>query len=323
MMTNAIEQFPSQFSFDPIVEQPRRGGKPDRFFYIGMGGSHLAADLALRWNPTLPLEIKSDYGLSDQIAFSKRPLVIAGSYSGNTEETIDGYRQARKRKLPVAVIASGGKLVELAKKDRVPFVLLPNTGIQPRMALGFALRALLKLIGDEKGLDESAKIAKTFKPLSYKKAGEEIAKGLRGHVPVIYASARNQAIAYNWKIKINETGKIPAFYNVLPELNHNEMNGFDVAHSTHELCAPFHFLFLKDKDDHARVQKRMVILEKLFKQRNLTVEAIPIVGKTVFEKIFGSLLTADWAAVAIAEHYGMEAEQVPMVEEFKKLMGKT
>lgn len=319
MMTDAILSFPAQFTFDPVVAQPRHS-KHDRFFYIGMGGSHLAADLALRWNPSLPLEVRSDYGLAEGVALAKRPLVIAGSYSGNTEETIDGYKQARKRKIPVAVIASGGKLIELAKKDRVPFILLPNTGIQPRMALGFALRALLKLIGDEKGLRESTKLAETLKPLTYKKTGEAMAKTLHGKIPVVYASARNLSIAYNWKIKFNETGKIPAFYNILPELNHNEMNGFDVKKSTKKLSSTFHFIILTDKDDHPRVQKRMAILERLYLERGLKMETISISGKTVFEKIFGSLLTADWTAVALAGHYGLESEQVPMVEEFKRLL---
>lgn len=320
MMSDAITSFPLQFKFDPVIAQPWRGAKPDRFFYVGMGGSHLAADLALRWNPKLPLGVRSDYGLSAEMASAKRPFVIAGSYSGNTEETLDGYREARKRKIPIAVMASGGKLIEMAKKDGVPFILIPNTGIQPRMALGFGLRAILKMVGDEKGLRESAKLARTLHPLSYKKAGTELAKSLRGKVPVVYASALNLAIAYNWKIKFNETGKVPAFYNVLPELNHNEMNGFDVARATRKLSTPFCFIFLTDTKDHPRIQKRMAILKQLYRERGLTVKIMPITGKTVFEKMFGSLLTADWAAVALAEHYGLEAEQVPMVEEFKRLM---
>jgi len=320
MMPFAIKNFPSQFAFEPTIWQARRSANYDRFFYVGMGGSHLAADLALRWNPNLPLTITSDYGLPEQVKQAKRPLIIAGSYSGNTEETIDGYREARKRKLSVAVIASGGKLIEMAKKDGVPFSLLPNTGIQPRMALGFGLRAVLKLLNDKRGLEESAKLAKSLKPDQYKTTGETLARALRNRVPVIYASARNAAIAYNWKIKFNETGKAPAFYNLLPELNHNEMNGFDVKRPTKKICAPFHFIFLTDTQDHPRVVKRMDILARLYRDRGLCVEEMPLRGKQPFERMFGSLLTADWAAVALGDGYGLETEQVPMVEEFKRLM---
>lgn len=320
MMLDAIKNFPTQFEYQPIIVNAKYLKKADRYFYIGMGGSHLAADLALMCNPKLPLSVSSDYGLPSQIELAKRPLVIASSYSGNTEETIDGLLQALKQRIPSVVIASGGKLIDLAKYHNLPYIIIPNTGIQPRMAIGFSLRALLKVLGDEKGLKKSARLTRTLKPLAYQKTGAALAERLKGHVPVLYASAHNQAIAYNWKIKFNETGKIPAFYNVLPELNHNEMNGFDVEPAIKKLCAPFRFIFLTDAQDHPRTKKRFNILERLYTKRGLQVETQSIVGKGSFEKMFGSLLTADWTAITIADAYNLENEQVPMVEEFKHLM---
>ncbi|MBI4714323.1 bifunctional phosphoglucose/phosphomannose isomerase [Candidatus Uhrbacteria bacterium] len=319
MMSTSIKNFPKQFSYDPVTyNYSLPTTHYSHYFVIGMGGSHLAADLAKIWNPQLPLTIVSDYGLPPEV--TKKDLVIASSYSGNTEETIDGLKIALKKKLPVVVIAVGGKLIALAKKNNLPYIQLPDTGIQPRSALGFSLRALLKIVGDERGLLESKKLAKTLDPIKFEKAGKTLAKKLEGRVPVIYSSLKNSAIAYNWKIKLNETGKIPAFYNVLPELNHNEMNGFDAQPSTKQLCNKFHFIFLKDKKDHPRVQKRMAILERLYRNRGLPVEISELQGKTVFEKMFSSLVLADWTAVYIAKHFGLESEQVPMVEEFKKLM---
>ncbi len=322
MMSDALKNFPKQFAYQPVIENAKKLKKYDRYFLIGMGGSHLPADLALLWNPNLPLEVRSDYGLSPMITFAKKPLVIACSYSGNTEETIDGVKLAIKRKIPVAVIAVGGTLIEYAKKHKLPYIQVPNTGIQPRSALGLTFRALLKLLGDEKGLRESGKLAKSLDASAYEKQGKALAKKLDGHVPVIYSSHKNFTIAWNWKIKLNETGKIPAFYNMLPELCHNEMNGFDVQPKTQTLCNPFHFIFIQDKTDHPRIQKRMAILEQLYVKRHLPVETLTLEGKTLFEKVFSCLLLADWTSVAITEHYGLESEQVPMVEEFKELMKK-
>lgn len=322
MMSDAIKNFPKQFAYQPIIENAQHLKSADRYFYVGMGGSHLPGDLALLWNPNLPLQIHSDYGLPGGIQSAKEPLVIACSYSGNTEETLAGLAQAKKQKLPAAVIAVGGKLIDEAKKHHLPYVQVPNTGIQPRSSLGFMFRALLKLLGDEKGLKETEKLSRTLDALKQKRSGYALAKKLSGRVPVIYASRKNYTIAWNWKIKLNETGKIPAFYNLLPELNHNEMNGFDVQPSTKDLSSLFHFIFLKDPKDHPRIQKRMMILERLYKQRGLPVTLQPLQGKTTFEQIFSSLLLADWTSVAIAEQYGLESEQVPMVEEFKKLMVK-
>jgi glucose/mannose-6-phosphate isomerase len=156
---------------------------------------------------------------------------------------------------------------------------------------------------------------------------------LKNYVPVIYASNHNSSLAEIWKIKLNETGKIPAFYNVLPELNHNEMTSFDVSDSTAELSNKFYFIILKDMGDNPKILKRMQVLEKLYEDRNLKVETIEIPAhnafsiadaggknENVWHKIFSSLLLADWTAYYTALEYGLEPEQVPMVEEFKKLI---
>jgi len=152
--------------------------------------------------------------------------------------------------------------------------------------------------------------------------GKALAYRIKGKVPVVYSSSENAPIAYNWKIKLNETGKIPAFMNVLPELNHNEMNGFDVHPSTRPLSRVFHFLLLKDKNDNEHVQKRMEVLASLYEARKLPVMTLELKGKTVLEKIFSSLLLADWLAYHTATLYKVDPEQVPLVEEFKKLIAK-
>lgn len=321
MMRDAILNFPQQFALRPKIEGGRLPhGK--RFVVLGMGGSHLAADLLKVWKPDLPLTVHQDYGLPALPAGDwRQTLVIASSYSGNTEEVLDGFREARRRGLALAAIAVGGKLLRIARAERVPFVQLPDTGIQPRSALGFSLLALLKLLGEHKGLAEASLLARRLKSSNPEPRGQALAKRFRGSVPVIYSSTRNFPIAYNWKIKLNETGKVPAFANALPELNHNEMTGFDVKTATRSLARRFHWVFLTDADDDPRVQKRFAVLAALFRKRDLPVEVVRLTGRSTLEKIFRSLLTADWFALYSAEGYGVESEQVPMVEEFKRRIG--
>ena len=247
-------------------------------------------------------------------------LIICSSYSGNTEEVLEAYNQARLAGLSLSVIAVGGALLERAERDKVPYVQLPDTGIQPRSALGFSLRGIAALMGLDELLEESLGLFETLRPLAYEQKGRELADRLKGFVPIIYSSRANGAVAYNWKIKCNETGKIPAFYNVFSELNHNEMTGFDVKESSKQLSERFYFIFLKDPSDHPKILKRMEVLKGLYEDRNLKVEILEFEGKTACEKIFFSLLLADWTALYLAEHYGLESEQVPMVEEFKKLI---
>jgi glucose/mannose-6-phosphate isomerase len=139
-------------------------------------------------------------------------------------------------------------------------------------------------------------------------------------VPIIYASEKNRALAYNWKIKFNETAKIPAFCNVFPELNHNEMTGFDAKTATQFLSDKFYFIFLRDFVDHPGIFKRMALTGELFKKRGFNVEILDFGGENQWLKIFSTLLIADWAAYFTALNYGADPESVPMVEEFKKLM---
>lgn len=320
MMSQAIKNFNKQFKFRPKVE----GGKVKRYkTYIvcGMGGSHLSANILQTAYPELDIIVHSDYGLP---ALSenrmKKTLVIASSYSGNTEETISAYEEARAKNIPVIVIAVGGKIIEMAKKDNVPYIQLPDTGIQPRSALGVSIKALMKAMKLNDAQKEVSLMAKSLEPSAFEEDGKKLAKRLQAKVPIIYSSARNYSIAYNWKIKFNETGKIPAFCNVLPELNHNEMTGFDVKDTSKKLSENFYFIFLKDAKDNPKLLKRMEILEKLYKDRGLPVEIIELHGEKEFQKIFSSLVLADWTALYTAEQYGLESEQVPMVEEFKRLI---
>jgi len=222
--------------------------------------------------------------------------------------------------LPMAVVTVGGKLLEIAKQNSIPYIKLPNTGIQPRSALGFSTKALLKLMSENGLQKQASKLSKILKPENSEPAGKELAQKLSGKIPVIYSSAANNSLAYNWKIKLNETGKIPAFYNIFPELNHNEMTGFDVKERSKQLSEKIHFIFLRDSADHSKIQKRMEVTASLYRARGLPVEILELTGEDKMQRMFSCLILADWFALYTAEQYDFESEQVPMVEEFKKLI---
>lgn len=322
-MKDAIKNFPKQFEFDPKIENESNLKRKDSFILAGMGGSHLAADVLRSLDPYVDLVIHRNYGLPKLKDKELRErLVIVSTYSGNTEEAISAFIEAQKKGLSLVAICKGGKLLELAKKHSVPYIQLPDTDIQPRSALGFSFLAILKMMGKEKELKDAQSIGVKLDALLYEKQGKELAKKLIDKVPIIYASFRNKSIAYNWKIKINETAKIPAFYNVFPELNHNEMTGFDVQDSTRKLSEPFHFIFLKDVKDDRKIQIRMEVLKSLYEKKGFSVEMVELDNSSMINRIFSSLLLADWTALYISKHYGTESEQVPMVEEFKKLIAK-
>jgi len=320
-MRDAIQNFNKQFEYEPKIENYENFKLHKKFIVAGMGGSHLAGDLLKVWDPGLDITVHTDYGLPAMSGEDlKNSLIIASSYSGNTEETISAFEEAREKGLDVLVISTGGKLIDLAKEHSLPYIQIPDTRIQPRSALGFSFAAILRAMGNEDALGDLKKLVSSLDPGSYEDRGKNIAKKLQGKVPVIYSSNKNQAIAYNWKIKFNETGKIPAFYNVFPEINHNEMTGFDAKDATRELSENFYFFILRDSEDHPSILKRMEVLGGLYRDRGFSVEIVDIEGESKFHKIFSSLILADWIAYHTAEQYGLESEQVPMVEEFKKLI---
>jgi glucose/mannose-6-phosphate isomerase len=173
-------------------------------------------------------------------------------------------------------------------------------------------------MGQEKALSEIKKISFNMDDLEQK--GKELALGLKNHIPIIYTSTINGPIGYNWKIRFNETGKIPCFCNTVPELNHNEMVGFDREGKSKKLSDKFYFIFIKDKNDHKRNLLRMDILKDIYQEKELPVEIIELKGGNIWEKIFSSLLLADWAAYYTAQIYKLEAQETAIITRFKGII---
>lgn len=317
-MRTAIENFATQFRYRPVVENGSLRHAYPAYCVAGMGGSALATDCVKELYPALRLSVQRNYGLP--VALDRHALVIVSSYSGNTEESLSSFHEAKKRHMALVAISTGGALLALAKKEHVPFVQIPDTGIQPRMATGFLFKAQLEVMGAQNALREAGALATQLQPSTFAVRGRAIARKLKGYVPVIYSSDAHTAIARTWKIILNETGKIPAFFNVLPELNHNEMTSFDSQAGNRALMRNFHFVFLRDAHDHARIRKRMTMLERLYHRRGLRVVSVPFSGKSPMVQLFSSLVLADWVAYALANIYRLDPENVPMVEEFKKLI---
>lgn len=318
-MEDAIKNFAQQFAYEPKIENAARLKKHKRFIVVGMGGSNLATDLVQLGNPELDIVTHRNYGLPRvPRSFFSKPLAVLSSHSGNTEEVLGAYEEAKKQKLPMAAITTDGELLSRAKADGIPYVAIPAEGIQPRMALGYQVRALLALMGDRDNLEATKGL--TFDMATLEAAGRALTETLNGRVPIIYASEKNAVLAYNWKVKFNETGKIPAFWNVFPEANHNEMTGFDSNEKTKTLADHFHAIFLHDSEDHPRIIKRMELTADLYKKRGIKIEEFRLEGKTLWEAMFNLLLIADWASYHTARMNGADPEKVPMVEEFKKMM---
>lgn len=319
-MKKSIESFPAQFSFVPRIEEEMHLPRMSRAIVAGMGGSNLAAPLLSITRPNLDLIAHRDYGLPPLPEEDLRDrLIICTSYSGNTEETIDAFHTAQHRHFHTAVITTGGTLLELAKKAHVPHIILPNPpGLQPRLSTGFQMMSIMALLRDREGMKEASGLVHTLRASDTELPARSLAGLLHHKIPLVYASRRNFGIAYNWKVKFNETTKNPAFANMFPEVNHNEMTGFDMVAATRPLSKQITVIMLRDENDHPRILARMTATEALYHKRGIDVHTVPLKGVSVWHRITNALLLADWTAYSLALFYGAEPNEVPMVEEFKK-----
>lgn len=321
-MKETLQRFGEQFMWEPSIEHSDVLRSYDRYVVCGMGGSHLGAWLLKRYGHAPNIIIHRDYGLPELPEGDwKNTLVILSSYSGNTEEVLDSGREALSRTLPLAALSVGGALLEFAKEHSLPHIQIPDLGLEPRMAIGFSMLGIARLI-QRPDIEERVRDAgNTVDPFVYQKEGEQLATLLEHKTPNIYASASNTALAYLWKIKLNETAKIPAYMNVFPELSHNELCGLDVAEATSSLSSGTQFLMLRDTQDNQRIQKRMDVAEELLTERGMQVERIALLGEG-FSKIFATSFLADWTVFTLAELYGVPALPTPLIAEFKERITK-
>jgi len=321
-MEQAILSFAKQFGWQPeVVRTDRLKRDWDLVWVLGMGGSQLGAEILRVIDSSYLILSHRSYGLPSRSGFNKdRVLLVASSYSGNTEEVVSGLKAGVEAGLEVVVISTGGQLEELAEEYQLPLVKIPDTGVQPRSALGFSVKALASVLGLDEALVRLSDLEDELNVELDRDWARQLSEQLRGKVPVVYTSTELAAVGYNWKIKFNETGKIPAFCNVIPELNHNEMTGFDHTEGNRQLSESFYFLFLTDQDDHPQIKKRMEVTLKMYQDRGLPGQLLEVSGSDRVYRVFRSLLLADWTAYETALYYGADSEQVPMIEEFKGLI---
>lgn len=314
-MEQSIINFNKQFEYDPIIRDVEKLKSNYKHYIIcGMGGSHLAAGILKMARPGIELYVHRDYNLPPfDEEFLKNSLLIASSHSGNTEEVISFLKLALLKGYDTAIITTGGQLFELAVSEQIPHIIIPDEDIEPRLALGYSALALAEILGEKDLVKELSSLTKKINPKELKKEADSISNSIDLKIPVIYASNKNLQIAYNWKIKFNETAKTPAFYNIFPELNHNEMQSFDDESNNDK----FHFIFIHDADDFERVEKRMTITSEMLEQRGYMVTNLELFGSSTLEKIFNNLLIADWVALNIANLKNKNPQAVLMIEDFK------
>jgi glucose/mannose-6-phosphate isomerase len=313
-MKEILRTYNTQFAFRPEIKNEHLIRKNFKHLIVcGMGGSHLPAGILKTIQPDLDIYIHSDYDIpSFSKAFLESALLVASSYSGNTEEVLSFYKKIKQLyDLPVLCISMGGELLQYAIQHNDPYIILPQTGFEPRTALGITTIALASVYKDKDSMYHIQNLEIDI--LTLEQQAQDLALHIKDKTPIFYASNQNMHLAYNWKIKCNETAKQIAFYNVFPESNHNELESYEYISNSQ--ITP---IILRDTTDHARIQRRFDVFVEILKQKNISYIEIDISHTDIYKKIFNSIVLGDFVTASIAENKGYPQAQVPLIEEFKK-----
>ncbi len=301
----------------------------DKVVIIGMGGSAIGGDLVRSLissaNNTAIIFVNRDYDLPDFV--DSTTLVIASSYSGNTEETLSAFHRALEKPCKKLAVTTGGTLKKLAESAKVPVFPIDHVS-PPRAALGYSfipLIAFLNKLGlledktaDVKEMTQSLeKLAAELNekvPVS-SNAAKQLATDMYGKIPIIYGGGILSEVARRWKTQINENSKTWAFFEVFPELNHNSVIGYQFPT---ELAAKLYVALLRCPSLHHRILIRYQVTSELLKQHSISHRIIDSQGGNELSQMMSLIFLGDWVSYYLAILYNIDPSPVKAIDYLKK-----
>ncbi len=300
---------------------------------LGLGGSAIGGDLVTTLmgdQLDVPIKVIRGYGLPGFVDVST--LVIASSYSGNTEETLSALQAALETRARIVCLTSGGEMEEIASEQGLPLVKL-KAGQPPRSALPFSFAALLRVLAAaqllpdmmdplEASVDWINHLSRVYGPETRTRDNQakKLALKIGSRLPIIYGSHdRLEFVARRWAAQFSENGKQLAYSSALPEMNHNEIVGWKhPARALGELVP----VFLRDCEDHPRTQLRFEITRELLAERVEPVLEYWSLGDSRLDRFWSLVLLGDFASVYLAALNQEDPTQIDMIESLKSRLSQ-
>ncbi len=304
----------------------------DKVVILGMGGSAIGGDLArslfsLIGKPII--FVNRDYDLPAFV--DGRTLVIASSYSGNTEETLSAFGQAVRASCKKLAITTGGKLKALAEDAKVPVLTIDHIS-QPRAALGYSfillivfLQKLSFLKGKTVEVEAMTRNLETLLgelvetvPTSSNQA-KQLATKLHGRIAVVYGAGILSEVAHRWKTQINENSKAWAFHETFPELNHNAVVGYQFPS---ELAPKIYVVLLRCPSLHPRTLIRYQVTSELLEQNGISHQIIDSQGEGELSQMMSLVFLGDWVSYYLAILNQTDPTPVKAIDYLKKRLSE-
>jgi glucose/mannose-6-phosphate isomerase len=305
----------------------------DKIIYLGMGGSAIAGDVlaeVLFDKLSIPMQVVRGYECPAYC--DNKTLVIVSSYSGNTEETLSSLEQARKNSTRIIAVTSGGELHKLAKKNKWKLIKLPE-GLPPRQAFGYLFFPALYLVNNF--VDEPVTAGQLEKLIMHvqsqilrsdevsaegKSLPREIAFKLHNKIPIIYAvEPYFKSIAFRWRTQINENAKSLAFHHVLPEMNHNEIVGWDI---NERLTRDLIVVILESNVYPPRINTRIQLTKKILRDKGVEIVEVYATGDTILDNAISLICMSDWVSYYLALLYEKDPLTILNIDYFKSELKK-
>ncbi|MHB8396794.1 MAG: bifunctional phosphoglucose/phosphomannose isomerase [Thermoplasmataceae archaeon] len=275
----------------------------DRVIYAGMGGSGIAGSIFSQIFRDREILVWNDYGLPEYAG--KESIVIAASYSGNTEETVSSATEAKRRGVVVLGMGTGGRLEGLCDQ----WIRIPS-GKQPRSSLGYFMSVLVRTFMREEEMEGTYEVLEELDNNNsfLKDIALQISKGEK--IPVIYSFRPYQSVAYRWRTQFNENSKVIAFSHYFPELDHNEITGLWKTYGKDRF-----FFLLAGKPSEKRLADRIRNTMELTETRYVTIEEK---GKNVVSRTLYLVHCGDYLSYHLAMERGIDPEDVSVITRLKQ-----
>ena len=294
----------------------------------GMGGSAIGGDLVrtlVEPSSPVPFVVNRGYTLPGWVG--EKTLVVASSYSGGTEETLSAFAEAQERGAQIVAVTSGGTLADRADADRT--VTIPG-GLQPRAALGYSLGVLLRLARSMGLTDLPDDVVQDALDAARDRAGRydrdedgneprDLSEHFLDALPVVYRGVGLlEAVGMRWQTQINENAKHPAVGNVFPELDHNEIMGFESG--PERVLSRMQVVVLRDRDDHPQVSKRFDATRRLVEGSVGGWHEVETDGDSRLSRMLSLVQYGDWASLWLALRKNVDPTPVETIQQLKKTL---
>jgi glucose/mannose-6-phosphate isomerase len=285
---------------------------------LGMGGSGIGGVIVKNWiadDISIPVQVANDYQVPAYV--DQDTLIIASSYSGNTEETIMALTEALERNVSVVGITSGGKLEKFCNENNFPVFIVPG-GNPPRASLGYSLATLcavfekLELVTNRyTAMIERAGQLIEADLTDIQAKGMEVAKFLTDRTPIFYATPHMEGLAIRCRQQINENSKGLAWHHLVPEMNHNELLGWTGGN------ASFAPIFLLSQHEFNRNLRRIDLTKEEIEARNSSSMTFFGKGESLVEETIYLMHILDWASLYLADIKNQDPVAIPVIDKLK------